>query len=556
MKPTAETKKSASLFYIFSGLLLLFTLSRLLPIFTAVERVSHYDELDLGVIAKEWIEGPSLPFWHYQMDPYGGESIVLGALAVPFVKLLGPTLLAVKFPSLIFAMITFTLLFMFLLHHFNRKAAISGALLLIFAPPSFVQFSLAGLSGHAEALAFSIASLYFFYQYVFGAKKNISIFLFGILSGLGFWFFNENIVLTLTCILSWLILDRKSFFSRAFPVFLSGLALGLIPWFSYLSYYKEEGLAFASANLSQAAENLGAFNYLARKTAKLLLIHLPNSFAFFPVLKIHEKIYSWIYFCAAYVPTIILAVKQRFSAKLLPLLLFPFVFTLLFILSYFDIASDIGYIGYRYLAPLHFFIMLLSAILLSEKYRRLFIFCLILGVLGQSSLIFKEPFGRAQKYKGYSYYRVGTQWIHTLRPAVKNSKDLEHELSKRNSADAYFLLWGMSSADNKNLFSSLYRGEWLPPLIPSTQAENLAFSHLRDMWDSNTLFNRQVQKSIAELPIEERPLFYQGLGWAVRAVHREDLPRGLDWIETFPADMKSQGLQGFKKFEEHYGSSK
>ncbi len=553
MKTNAEPKKSVPLFYIFGGLLLLFTLSRLLPVFTAVERVSHYDELDLGVIAKDWIEGPRLPFWHYQMDPYGGESIVLGALAVPFVKLLGPTLLAVKIPSLIFAIITFIISFFFLLNHFSRRAAIAGALLLIFAPPSFVQFSLAGLSGHAEALAFSLGSLYFFYLYLFGAKKNSHLFLFGVLSGFGFWFFNQNIMMTLTCMVSWLILDRKSFFSRAFLVFFAGLVFGLTPWFSYISYYRMEGLAFTLTNFSQTAENLSSLAYLSKKAVKLLLLHLPNSFSFFPAFGIHEKICSWIYFCIAYIPIIFLAAKQGRSAKLLPLLIFPIVFVIMFALSYFDIAADIGYIGYRYLAPLQFISLLLAAILLSSAYRLILIFCLLIGFLGQSSLLFKEPIGRAQQYKGYSYYRVGTQWVHTFSPAVKTNDDLARALSKRNPENAYFLLWGMASADSKNLYANLYHSEWIHPPSSKSKAENLALAQLRVIWDSNTLFNRQVQKVIKNLTPEEYPPFYRGLGSAVWAIHREDLKRGLDWIETFPSNMKIYGLNGLKAFAEDYG---
>ncbi len=569
----------------FIALGILFIFMRLLPVFTAVERVSHYDELDLGVIAGEWLHGPRLPLWHYQMDPYGGESIVLGALAVPFVKFLGATLLAVKIPSLLFAFFLFSLIYLFLNLNFGLTAAVWGSLLLIFAPPSFVQFSLAGLSGHGESLAFAAGALLFFYDFIFGSKKKRSLFLFAAVSGFGFWFYNETAVILFTLLLSWLILDRKSFFSFHFLIFLSGLALGLTPWFGYTHYYGSEGFSFTAGTLSQVSENMLAVHYLASKTFKLFFQWMPFSFAFFPVLGIHEKAYSLIYFCAAYLPLLPLAFTQRHDRKSIPLLLFPAVFSAALILSVFSIAADIGFIGYRYLAPLQLFMMLLAVVLtLKLKIQKFFLPALILlGFLGQTSLIFKEPFGRAQTYKGYSYYRVGTQWFHTLPPKVQSAEDLARELSKRDPKDAYFLLWGMASVGMGSkvdallptadpplsleqarpflpLSSNAYLDEWKTKLaIPEENPGNASLSpeesakkFLTLIWDSNTLFNRDVETALRNLRGQDREMFFRGLGWAVRAIHREDPVRAQDWIETFPHEYKSHALEGAEDFDRMY----
>lgn len=473
---------------LFLGLALLFLAMRLLPVLTAVERVSHYDELDLGMIAREWLEGTDFPVWQYQIDPYGGESLVLAAAALPLVKLFGCTLFVIKMPSLLFAFLTFTLTFLFLKRFFGLSRAIAGALLLIFCPPAFVQFSLAALSGHAEVLALNMASFYFFYDFIFASRKSKSAFFFGLFSGLGFWFYQESAILTLTCLISWLVLDRASLFSRKTAAAALGLALGLLPLAFSVRHAASYTASFFSSALTLSFRNIIAVKEWSAEFLALTFKTLPASFAFFPAAGIHERVFSLVYFLALIVPVIfflILKIRDSWrpgqnqdrldTRKLLPILIFFPVFFKVFILSSFSAAHDIGYIGYRYLSPLHFFLLILPAVLFTgaKAGRAILGTLLFLGVLGQTGLMFQEPWGRALQYKGDSFFRVGTQWHYSLFPVIKSSADLADQLSRRPKESAFYLSWGLADAATGNQVNSLLEEktrkvpfEEIAPLLP------------------------------------------------------------------------------------------
>ena len=129
--------KKSFLIFLFLGIL--FILLRLGVLMNSFERVWHYDELDLGTVAKELQKPLHLPFWSYQLDCYSGDSLVLSRMVKLFFHIFGENIFAIKMVPLAFSLTSLTLLFWFLRRFFDEKTAVKTVLLLIFCFPSFTQ---------------------------------------------------------------------------------------------------------------------------------------------------------------------------------------------------------------------------------------------------------------------------------------------------------------------------------------------------------------------------------------------------------------------------------
>lgn len=534
------------LFFLLAGA---FIALRSIPLLTAVGRISHNDELDLGFIAREWLAGPKLPLWHYQMDSYGGESLVLGALCTAAFKFFGPTLFAVKLPPFLFAFATFTLFYFFILRNFGVRKAAAAAVLLILCAPSYVQFSLSGLTGHAETIAFNLAMLFFLYEYLYHGRQSVCIFNFGIFSGLGFWFYHESIVMFLTCVLTWWILDRKTFFSRMQFVLMAGLAVGLIPWLGYNVYYQKQGIYF----MMHALNSIGSAGQeaLFKKVLRLFLRGVPFSFSVFPVFGIHERVFSIIYCAAACLPVVRpvlsklhkILLRRKDDEKLLAFVLYPAVFTGIFFLSPFELDYGMSFTGFRYLRPFIFFLIPLPVLCLkSSGFKKVLIGLLaFLGAAGQTSLFFQEPFGLAFREKGYSYYMAGTQWYESLSPSVRTAEGLKNIVAAQQGNGPYFLLWGMAGIGMYKRSDLLLSGSTLKvkdalPYFPASR------SYLYEWMGSAYRTLADFKKAAEKIPAENKPYFYKGFyeSWFVNAT--KPVIRCPQCFEGTYADLAAQAL--------------
>ncbi len=219
---------------ILAGLCLLFLAVRLTVLLSAGSYAFEVEELYRGAIAKEMITGLKMPLLNYQADHYSGGSLVIGALAVPFFLLFGTSLFALKLAPLSVALGTLILMFVFIRKHFGTPAAVWASLLFIIAPPSFTQLSLVAMGFHSESIIWSIGIVILFYRYFFCGRSAKTLFLFGLICGLGFWFTHIVFNTIAACLASWLFLDRKSFFNRQNLVrFIGGGMLGMVPWVFY-----------------------------------------------------------------------------------------------------------------------------------------------------------------------------------------------------------------------------------------------------------------------------------------------------------------------------------
>lgn len=420
-----------------------FLLLRFTIILTAVEYVAHYDELDLGTLARELLQGLKMPFKAYQLDAYSGESLILGPLVIPFFKLFGQNLFAVKMVPLFFSFLTLLLIYSFTLRNFGQKPATVAALLYTFSMPMLTQLSLVGMAGHCEASFLSLLILFAFYDYFYKGKKWTSLIFWGWICGFGLWFYYATAIMIGACCLSWLLISRSKFFNKDLLVFIIFFILGFSPWLILNTQNSFRGIELLAENLANFQSQHQMMLFLGKNLA-LLGKGIPTSFASLPVFFIHEHVYSWIYFLSFLFLLTPWIFKYCKKPEFLPLILYPFLFILVLMSCFFTVVRDIGFVGYRYVTPLYLVLILLAALALSEIRRVFLIFFLALGILGHTAFLFKEPFARALSYQGYSYYQLGTRWRLSMRSRLFDRYDNFRQMTFGFSPqERRFLIWGM-----------------------------------------------------------------------------------------------------------------
>ena len=377
---------------------LLFLTLRMANILTAVERISWVEELCAGTMAKELIAGLKLPLSYYLETTYGTEDLIVGIVALPFFKILGPSLFALKMAPFLFSLFTLVLLFFFMNRHFGAQSAFVASSLFVICPPSFVQLSLLTVIGHSESLLLSVAALFSFYEFLYGTRRKVFfLMLFGLFAGFGFGFYHATAVLTLTCLASWFFLSPRSFLSREFVFFLVFFLIGLIPWFIFNTNRSYEEFQFL---LSAFGGNQGAIPFSALKRAiQLILLAIPSSYLFFPLFVIPGRVLSYLYCLIVLliaVPFIFrqsarIVLRRYDPHKVLPLVLYPLLFIWVYSASSFFIPdAPPPFKVFSYFTPLQFFSFPLLAVALVHC-RRKWMFLgalLLLAFIGQGALLF------------------------------------------------------------------------------------------------------------------------------------------------------------------------
>ena len=287
----------------FALLVLSFLALRLGTLLTSVEYTSGYwyiEELYQGTIAKELIEGLKVPLWDYKPEYYHGGCLWVGGLAIPFFLLFGPNLFALKLVPLLFSLATLILTYFFFKRFFDRKTALLVSALLVLPPPVFTGLSLSVAGSYPESILFAIAMLFCLYQFLYGEKnKPLFLILFGLVSGLGFWFSPITLLTLFACLTSWFFLDRPSLLSRKFLVFLVALGIGGFPFILYNAKHAEEILRlihYVFLSDGQDFTSLGKkLLYLPVRMAALLFETLPLVFRFRSFFGISGRLLSGVY---------------------------------------------------------------------------------------------------------------------------------------------------------------------------------------------------------------------------------------------------------------------
>lgn len=531
----------------FLPLLLLFLLMRFTTLLTAVESVAQPEELYRGTIAKEILQGPKVSLFDYQADPYDGGSLVVGFLTAPFFLIFGPSLFALKLVPLLFSLASLALLFLFLVRFFDSQSAVIACLLFILAPPGFTGASLGAVGSQTESIFFSIGMLYCFYRFLYEKRPwLIWLALFGFVSGVGCWFTSMTAITLLACLTSWFLMDRRFLFSKKLAIFSAAFSVGLLPFIAYNLTHNYAGIRFIAEIFTGFSSDQTFFvttGVILEKVVRLLLLKIPDLFLFESVGKMPAPALAFLYYGLCVWPIVVLYFKEGKTIfyggvrgnRVVPLMLTPIFFVILYGLNRFEIAPTPTYHESRYVAPLIFLSFpLISLGLPYVKFKKFILILLFaIGIIGQSSLLLREPAGKALLYKGYSYFHTGLKLGKALFPGAINFQEDWEVWRQFPPEERPFLYWGIIR--EKMFEEKVINPARVREMIQGV-GDPFAFFLFEALGyrigDEVKTVPEDLQLLLAEIPTEGRRYFYRTLDYQLMFRDPSALPNLRDFLDS------------------------
>ena len=144
-------------YFILAVLCLAFILVRLPIILTSMDKIFDVNELYVGTIAKELIEGPSLPLFDYQLTHIKGGTLLAGIFVVPFFWLFGQSYFVLKLAALLVSLMILAVTYLFLWRFFSKRIAVIAGTLMTISAPLYTLFSLTLYGREHESILFAMA---------------------------------------------------------------------------------------------------------------------------------------------------------------------------------------------------------------------------------------------------------------------------------------------------------------------------------------------------------------------------------------------------------------
>jgi 4-amino-4-deoxy-L-arabinose transferase-like glycosyltransferase len=427
-------------------LLLAFLLVRLPIVLTSMYKLYDDEELYVGTIAKELIDGPLLPVFEYPLKHTKGGTLAWGILCVPFFLLFGQSYLALKLLTLTAALAILAVSYLLLWKFFDWKAALIAGILFIFSPPLYTKFSLASYGWHFESILFTMTVIFIFYHIFFRGpedaytRRNPYFAALGLVSGIGIFFTYGCLIPLCVCLLFWFIFDHKFMMKKSFLIFFIFFLIGLSPWIYYTLSHHAANICLDANDPQRPLRDFilskTPFESLC-KLKYLLVRDLPNSLSFEDFKRIPGHALSGLYYIIFILSFCVLAWRNRKSmSELLSgrvsslagcrevfILVYFIIFCLVYSFSFFQVSPENdeyqGFYGYRFLVVAYPFIFMIIALFLSWLWSRKenkaalalllsSVFVLIpSGIVANCGLITARNFGRPLLYEGYSYMVLG-----------------------------------------------------------------------------------------------------------------------------------------------------
>ncbi|MFC1666692.1 ArnT family glycosyltransferase [Candidatus Omnitrophota bacterium] len=431
-----------------------FVLLRLLLISSQRDSIFDPNEFISGTIAMELIHGLSFPLKYCVPDNHNYGSVVNGILIVPFYLLFGPSTASAKMVSILFSLGTLIFWYLLLDRFFNHRVAVITSLLFIFSPIVYTKSSVLSVGAHPETTFFTAITMFILYLIFFdNRKKNIYFALLGLVSGFGFFYSYLFGVTLLVVLIFWFVFDRRFVLRPEFYIFLIFLLIGFSPRLYFTAGFKGayRGILWFTGETFRWGDI--SFDYILFKTRRFLINDMVRLFDF----RHPPFFFRYLYYSLFLISTLLLL---QFKNKCLAykealLLVFPFVFSMVYILSRYAIFKNWSCAGY--IVPLYPFIFVIIAVFFERLMRAKYVLikilsavvlCLILlaGLYGNIDLIGFKKIGQGFIYKGYSYRLFGERVSSTNFGNKKFLKIIKNmEFPKRQ----YFLEgfgWSISSA--------------------------------------------------------------------------------------------------------------
>jgi 4-amino-4-deoxy-L-arabinose transferase-like glycosyltransferase len=350
------------------------------------------EELMRGSATKDLIAGPVLPYVQdYQVQSFWGGTLVVSVLAVPFFAVLGPTLVALRLTTVVFAMLTAAAVFWILDRFAGRRAAWIGGLLMAITPPGMAVFGATAYGAEVEIQAVALWMLAAFLAWADGGLRPVHGLALGALAGFSVYFGYISLPLIALLVLYVLWLEPRVVVSRAALWPLLGLALGSLPWSYYNLTHAGGGLELYGWSFVRSLTPV--LSLLPGRVVDFVWLDLPGAFYLqpplrFPLGRVVVALFAVLAVLAAlrHRDSLARALRPPWRrgagagdgsalARVHPAVQFlaflPF-YALAYVVSNFRVLHDgvRGAFDYRYMVPLFPFLILLAGIGLDALARR------------------------------------------------------------------------------------------------------------------------------------------------------------------------------------------
>ncbi len=424
-------------------------------------------ELFRGVLAKQIVSNNRVEsFFDYLYNPYAGGSLVISILTVPFFLIFGQTVFSLKLVEVLFSILSLSLIYVILYKNFGKKTALIAAFMFILPCQYFAQRSIMAIGDYCESVFFSFLVIYLFITIITDGRegKHNKIwhpFLFGLIAGLGIWFHYVVGIALATCLIIWILVERRLFIRKNFLGFLAGFIFGFSPWILFNLNRHFEGCIAGRGYIWSHFFRGGILHSISRlfqtfvSTAPNLLMFKNNFLNGFLIL-FYSRVYYFIFIFAF----IGLLFRYRDKIKLLLARQLPdtgaifvisaLLYSVLFMIIYGLYAipttiTGIGFHDYRRFMPMFPFMIIVISVFFApylsvkkSKYPVLLFSLPFLafsyGILNSAALFSFGNFGKAFSMPGYSYRLLGiniadsslrdiARWVKVIRTESYTYKD-------------------------------------------------------------------------------------------------------------------------------------
>ena len=344
-------------------LLLLAALIKLTLIAMPPEEISpgglpDTEEWRRGMAAQEWVDGPLVPYLDYQQGHFqGGTLLTIGLDAVSF-TVFGGSPLTMRLPNLLYDWATIAFLFLLVDRLFSRRAAWIAGLFACVPAPGYAMVGALAWASHVEANAFAMAVLWFWSLHAFRPERRLSgAFGVGVAAGLALWFHYGLALWLAVMLLVELLRDRKALLRADMGVRVTGVLVGLCPWWIYNLTHDWQGLGVYGKSAaghfqSSLAGVVGAFGALITEYLphSIFLPELAGAGRVIEFVLLSLALFAW---AAVSLGAFRALVREREVRPELALALYPLLWVLSYVLGTFQGQPMKGVNGYRYMLPLY-----------------------------------------------------------------------------------------------------------------------------------------------------------------------------------------------------------
>ena len=230
---TATSRKTKERLFLLAVFAMVLSARLLVLFYFFPDNLAGDEERHQGVLALHLQDGLLMPLNAYRYESYAGGTVLTGILAAPFFRLLGPTVFALRLPSLLLAALGAAFLALAFRRALGSVAGILAGLALAFPLPYSLRMSVTAFGNHAESA--SLLGLWIFacVAAAFDTQKRgtaWSMFLLGLVAS--FCVLQNGLALLFVpfgVVMCWLARGRRPRWSNMLG-FAGGAAVGAVPW--------------------------------------------------------------------------------------------------------------------------------------------------------------------------------------------------------------------------------------------------------------------------------------------------------------------------------------